>query len=291
MKILAFASVICISLTLSAQDDFWSSSAPLQSHTETIGFHSSGAVGLYGSRDASLIDVGQDSNRSIKEQMTNWEKLWAQGEIELQKYVEKEVKKFVKNEIKKAVGDEMGKSIGNQYGGVAGDLAGNILFGNPDKEAAEAERQAKLEQERIAKQQQELMKKYQAEFKSLLTDANLSVVPLIPQTLVFIVNLEENNGVSFSLFNLQPNGYGELPYKIDVMKDYQQKTGKTNSYLYGSFKTVESAREEIKKVAFMAFLGFHEVKEDVVFNYTNGQKESPTNHSSDDSFWGTTKKN
>ncbi len=293
MKFLLFAfSSFLISTVSFAQDDFWSNSAPVTSTTTaSSGFSASEAVGLYGMRDpASLSPDG--ANGSINDQMTNWEILWQQGEAELRKYVENQVKNLVRNEIRKAVGREAGKALGNQLGGTAGNLAGDILFGNPEKQAAEAERQAQLEAERVARRQQEIMHEYQAEFRSLLVDNNLSVVPLVPQTLVFMVNLEEGNAISFSLFNLQPNSYGELPYKIDLVKDYQKKTGKTQNYLYGPYKTVEHAREEIKKIAFMAFLGFYEVKEDVVYTFGKSQSAQPTStpSASDDSFWGTTKK-
>jgi hypothetical protein len=242
----------------------------------------------------SITTQQQGTNASIKDQMTNWDKLMQQGEMELRKYVESQVKNLVKDEIRKAVGREAGKALGNQFGGAAGELAGDLLFGNEAKQAAEAERQAQLEADRVARRQKEIMREYQAEFKSLLVDNNLSIVPLIPQTLVFIVNVEENNAVSFSLFNLQPNNYGELPYKINLMKDYQTKTGKTQSYLYGPYKSLDQAEEEIKKIAFMAFLGFHEVKQDIVYTYGQGQSTAaPTESapaSSSDDFWGTTKK-
>jgi hypothetical protein len=277
--------------SVSAQDDFWSSSGPLKSTSTTSIDYNSGAYGLYGFRDVNAIDVGQSST-SIQTQMTNWDKLMAQGEVELRKFVENEVKKYVKSEIKKAVGNELANSLGGQYGGVAGKLAGDILFGNEEKQAAEAERQAQLERERIAMEQKNLANSYSREFRSLLVDHNLSVVPTIPKTILFIVNIEEPNAISFSLFELPPNSYGELPYKIDLIKDYQQKTGRTQNYLYGPFKNVDAAKEEIKKIAFMAFLGFHEVKEDVQYTYGISKKSGPTNSptTQDDNFWGTTKK-
>ncbi len=289
--VFSLSAIVSVSLS---QDDFWSSSAPVKSSATTeSGFYSSEAVGLYGVRDPSSLSP-DGSNSSISNQMTNWEILWEKGEGELRKFVEKEVKNLVKDEIKKAVGNEIGNALGNQLGGVAGNLAGDLLFGNPEKQAAEAERKAQLEAERVAQRQKEIMREYHSEFRSLLVDNNLSVVPLIPQTLVFIVNLEEGNGVTFSLFSLQPNSYGELPYKIDLMKDYQNKTGKTQSYLYGPYTTLEQARIEIKKIAFMAFLGFHEVRQDVTFIHGQGKTiatpAATGNTSSDDSFWGTTKK-
>lgn len=303
-----------------AQDDFWSSSTPVKTNTtNSAGSHESGAFGLYGLRDPSTIYVepagatprpvgfgsamaqqaqdytttqSQGTNASIKDQMTNWDKLMEKGEQELRKFVESEVKKYVKDEIRKAVGREAGKALGNQMGGMAGELAGDILFGNEAKQAAEAERQAQLEAERVARRQKEIMEEYRAEFRSLLVDNNLSVVPLVPQTLVCILNLEEGNAISFSLFNLEPNSYGELPYKIDLMADYQEKTGKTQSYLYGPFKSVDQAREEIQKVAFMAFLGFYEVRPDVSYSFgkTATTPTQTTPAATNDDFWGTTKK-
>jgi len=136
-----------------------------------------------------------------------------------------------------------------------------------NRRAAEAEKKRIAERERQRREQIRKENEARSSFLASLTDQNIPVQIEGNNTEVFcfFVNKESNSAISFSLFSLYANDYNKIPYKVDVVKAYQQQSGKTNFYLYGTFNSIEAAKSKIKTLTQNANNSYIEIYQDVIF--------------------------
>ncbi|MEQ9231864.1 MAG: hypothetical protein RIF46_14370 [Cyclobacteriaceae bacterium] len=232
--------------------------------------YASGAYGVYGERDVSSLEPGDYAGENkLRNQINDLGR--------------EQTKKLVKDQFKKQTKDIIGNKPGGMIGGQIGGMIANDLFGSKEDE----------EKRRVLKEQIMTNDKYFAkyelmeEFEELLEDADMSIVATQPTTYFFIVNIEHPYGISFSLFDLKPSTYNQLPYKVEVLKKYKEDTKRDKNFLYGPFKTLSEAREKIDVIAYTAYLAFWKVAPDVGFSY-NADQTTATSNEVD--FWGTKKK-
>lgn len=292
MRILGAILIFLFVQTLQGQttDSFWSGTT---TPSQPIGKHSSFSsqvAGVYGMRPLESINLGKPTD--LKSQKTEFEKLIDQGVKELGSLARQELKNYVKREVTKAVSKELGKEFGKEMGNQAGALVGSIMNDMAEakarREAEEAERQRlwQLEQDRLRRLT--IKKSLRSEFLTTLVDGKMPIVAPQPENFFFIINQETDSTLSVSLFNVFANASNQLPYKVEMIKAYQNEIKSTKSWLYGPFKTTKEAQTKINDLAIDAFTGFFELEVDKFYVHGGQQgSNAPQTQVDDGDFWGT----
>lgn len=241
-------------------------------------------------RPLESINLGKPTD--LKSQKTEFEKLIDQGVKELGSLARQELKNYVKREVTKAVSKELGKEFGKEMGNQAGALVGSIMNDMAEakarREAEEAERQRlwQLEQDRLRRLT--IKKSLRSEFLTTLVDGKMPIVAPQPENFFFIINQETDSTLSVSLFNVFANASNQLPYKVEMIKAYQNEIKSTKSWLYGPFKTTKEAQTKINDLAIDAFTGFFELEVDKFYVHGGQQgSNAPQTQVDDGDFWGT----
>jgi hypothetical protein len=251
-------------------------------------FFNSQLAGVYGMRPLESLDLRIPAD--LNTHKTVFQELIEQGMKELGSTIQAELKNYIKQEVTRIASEEFGKAIGKEMGNVAGNLAGSIMdemaAAAEQRKAEEAKRQQLAELERIRQQRLSIKIKLREEFLSTLADQKIPIIAPQPETYFFMLNQLSDSTMSVSMFNVFVNSQNQLPYKVDLVKDYQKTVGVTKSWLYGPFKTTQEAQLKLNDIALNAFTGFFDLTHDVYFVHGTGTGANPVIMDAGD-FWGT----
>lgn len=191
-------------------------------------------------------------------------------------------------------------------------------------EAAEREARAAAYQRRKAEEEEARLKERrrqsreraervriseaQNSFYSTINDKQIPVV-VNKNKLYFIIITKLNNEkkIEIAPFSLVANNEKELPYKIDVINDYKNKTGRNNAFIQGPYNTFDEQKRTVSSLQIKAqnnYLSSRLIKYSYAskFNATASENKdfwgdsskknnSTKSNSTDTDFWGEKKTN
>ncbi|AFU68112.1 putative serine-rich protein [Psychroflexus torquis ATCC 700755] len=164
-----------------------------------------------------------------------------------------------------------------------------------EKERESAERNERLRLDRLEyirlqaeREEKERISNAQSSFLDNLYDKKIPVV--VDSKEVFFLIISRNNDekqIYISPFSLFANGENELPYKIDVIKDFKSKVSKPYVYAQGPYNSLEEQKNAVANFQSKArnnYVSYSLLK----FTY-KPKFESSSNKNGD--FWGEKKTN
>ena len=159
----------------------------------------------------------------------------------------------------------------------------------------ESERLAKIERERLARiERQRLAKlKLQSDYMNTIVDHEIPILVETKKNYFFFVSKINTTSVNLSKFHVYANKGNELPYKVDMVREFKARYDDKNVCIYGPYKN-EFSRDMQYNLIRDDGLNSHISVDERSFYLKNNKFDEDSSSTTDNNkydFWGNIKTN
>jgi hypothetical protein len=175
-------------------------------------------------------------------------------------------------------------------------IISNIAKNNEERRAREAAEAERMKKER---EQLEMLNRKRRSFFETYTRSKYSRTGGCKLSYFFFLNKEGNAVISFSqIFSIPKNSTNQLPFRIDIEKNYKSQTNKNQVFLKGPFCSSDEAIKQAQLIASVANDNIIAVYDEVSYSYYSRHltisndfwgESNKIQKKAEDDFWGTNK--